>query len=65
MSKKVERIALTEEFVRCPACGYNGGFHTTFKRLPDMIKMNLVCPSCHDEFDLNITVTITEKGGGG
>ena len=64
MSKKIEKITLREEFTVCPSCRYGGGFHTIFKRLPEEIKMNLVCPSCNEEFDLNFTITVSDNKTG-
>ena len=61
MPRQAEKKKLNEEFTVCPSCRYNGGFHVIFKRIPEEIKMNLVCPSCHDEFDLNFTVTVSDK----
>lgn len=64
MSGKAEKKTLDEEFTVCPSCRYSGGFHVIFKRIPGEIKMNLVCPSCHDEFNLNFTITVSDKDDG-
>lgn len=60
MSRKAEKIELDKEFTVCPSCRYSGGFHAIFKRISGEVKMNLVCPSCHDEFDLNFTITVSD-----
>ncbi len=61
MTKKAEKLTLREKFSVCPSCRYSGGFHVIFKGNQKEIKMNLVCPSCHDEFDLNLSATISDS----
>lgn len=50
--REPEPVAIEEEFSVCPECGYEDGFHTSFKRLnKEECKIILICPSCHSRFD--------------
>ena len=61
MRYEVKKIKFEEEFKICPTCGYRDGFHSMYKRLDDEILVFSICPSCHDVFDINLTVILAEK----
>jgi uncharacterized C2H2 Zn-finger protein len=50
--KEIERLDPTGEVYRCPSCGYEDGFHVSFrfesKRAAG--EVYLICPSCHKRF---------------
>jgi hypothetical protein len=58
MGKKgeIEVLDIEGEFTVCPACGYDGGFHSIF---PDYKKKGeskwiLMCPSCQAKYDIGL-----------
>lgn len=56
MPSKVVKIEMQEKFRYCPTCGYRDGFHSMFQREDGVTRWLLICPSCHDAFDLGLTV---------
>ena len=63
MRYEVKKIQLVDEFKICPTCGYRDGFHSMYKRMDDEIRIFSICPSCHDVFDVNISLAMSEKKG--
>lgn len=61
MIKNVIDIAFDEEFSICPTCGYRDGFHSVFRSDNSEIKCLLICPACHDTFDIGLTAGTTIK----
>lgn len=55
MTQKIITIEMKEEFRTCPTCGYRDGFHSMFRQDGDSTKWLLICPSCHDTFDIGLT----------
>jgi hypothetical protein len=52
--RKTEPIEVGDELHICPSCGYTDGFHVAFVREPeDVLRMDLICPSCGARFNLN------------
>ncbi|MCC7212426.1 MAG: hypothetical protein E3K40_09450 [Candidatus Brocadia sp.] len=52
-------IKIEQELHKCPNCGYEDGFHTSFVRTTkETCKIILICPSCHARFDPDWTVEI-------
>ena len=52
----IEVLEIEGDFVICPECGYDGGFHSIF---PDYkknaeSKWILMCPSCHAKYDIGL-----------
>ncbi len=43
-----------DEFRVCSTCGYKRGFHTSFKKEEDKVKVIFICPNCGSSFDLGI-----------
>lgn len=43
-----------DEFRICSVCRYKRGFHTSFKKENDKIKVIFICPNCGSSFDLGI-----------
>jgi len=59
ISKKVEPLKLEDEFQTCPVCGYDMGFHLSFKRRSkNETNVLLICPQCGARFDIGLTIDI-------
>ncbi|TYB30343.1 MAG: hypothetical protein FXF47_09395 [Candidatus Mcinerneyibacterium aminivorans] len=43
-----------EEFRVCPECGYQRGFHVSFRNRKNSYKIIFICPSCGSAYDLNL-----------
>lgn len=43
-----------EEFRKCPTCGYERGFHVSFRKEGDSFKVRFICPECGSSFDLGL-----------
>jgi hypothetical protein len=61
MRYEVKKIQLDKEFKICPTCSYRDGFHSMYKRIDDEIRVFSICPSCHDVFDVNLSLNLSEK----
>ena len=50
--KEIETLEPQGEIYRCPACGYEDGFHVAFRFEPKKPagEVFLICPSCHRRF---------------
>jgi hypothetical protein len=51
MESEIKSIQLSRTVDTCPVCGYNDGFHTSFKVMENAINIILICPDCHSRFD--------------
>jgi len=47
----------------CPECGYRNGFHVSVKRGVEGPEMDLVCPSCGQDFDLFVLLPPRKNAG--
>ena len=56
MDYEVKKVKMDAEFKVCPTCGYKDGFHSMFKKDNDITRWLFICPSCHDVFDIGLTV---------
>ena len=56
MSEETITVQMKTEFRVCPACGYQDGFHSMFKKEGDTTRWLFVCPACHRTFDIGFTV---------
>jgi Zn finger protein HypA/HybF involved in hydrogenase expression len=61
LNKHVIEVDFKEEFSVCPTCGYRDGFHSVFRSEKSEVKWLLICPACHDTFDIGLTADITVK----
>ena len=54
VSREVEKVEIEGEFRVCPACGYERGFHVSFKAEPGKNDrcVILICPSCGARYDV-------------
>jgi len=43
-----------DEFRICPVCNYKRGFHSSFKKEGNKLKVIFICPNCGSSFDLGI-----------
>ncbi|MEE4241025.1 MAG: hypothetical protein V2I36_06135 [Desulfopila sp.] len=58
MHYEVQKVTVTEEFKQCPTCGYLDGFHSMLKPGKDRWQVFFICPSCHDVFDVGLTLPL-------
>ena len=56
MDYEVKKVKMDAECKVCPACDYEDGFHSMFKKDGDMIRWLFICPSCHGVFDIGYKV---------
>lgn len=77
ISNEIRQIKPGEELHRCPACGYEYGFHTSFlsinvgadgkvspvKSTKDLYRVILICPECGTRFDVGWRVSFCEEEG--
>ena len=57
MDYPVKNVAMNDEFKICPSCGYEDGFHSMFKKEGAITRWLFICPSCHQVFDIGLTVS--------
>lgn len=50
--KEVGRLARSGEVYVCPSCGYEDGFHVSFRFRDEggEAEIYLICPNCHSRF---------------
>lgn len=60
MEPDIQKIEMQTEFRVCPACGYEDGFHSMFRKKEADIRWLLVCPSCHKLFDIGLTASLEQ-----
>jgi Zn finger protein HypA/HybF involved in hydrogenase expression len=60
-NKQIIEVDFKEEFSVCPTCGYRDGFHSIFRGNNSELKWLLICPACHDTFDIGLSADITIK----
>ena len=56
MENKAIPVEMKDEFRICPACGYEDGFHSVFRKTGDATRWLFICPACHKLFDIGFTV---------
>ena len=46
---------------KCPACGYEDGWHVFFRKTrdPKALEMDLQCPGCKAKFDLGLNIQMS------
>jgi len=51
---KIKKLEPQGEIYRCPSCGYEDGFHVSFRFEPksSSAEVFLICPNCHSRFRL-------------
>jgi len=61
--RKVKKVKMGPLFRDCPACGYQDGFHSMFKKQANTrrLKWLLICPMCSSLFDVGLTVPQPHK----
>ncbi len=52
--KEIKELESEGEIYRCPSCGYEDGFHVSFRFEEKNARgeVFLICPSCHSRFRL-------------
>jgi uncharacterized Zn finger protein len=56
MSYDVQKAEMKDEFKVCPACGYEDGFHSMFKKEGEITNWLFICPACHVVYDIGFAV---------
>lgn len=58
--REIAVVSDVEDFVICPNCGYEDGFHSVFEGLgkEGRAKWYLICPQCSSKYDLGLTADI-------
>ena len=56
--RRVKKLKMGSTFRDCPACGYQDGFHSMFKKQANTrrLKWLLICPMCSSIFDIGLTL---------
>jgi DNA-directed RNA polymerase subunit M/transcription elongation factor TFIIS len=56
---EIKAIEPKGEIYRCPSCGYEDGFHVSFRFEAEgsAAEVFLICPSCHSRFSLGWKIT--------
>jgi DNA-directed RNA polymerase subunit M/transcription elongation factor TFIIS len=60
-NKEIGRINPEGEIYKCPACGYQDGFHVSFQLNQETSEgeVYLICPSCHSRFRLGWKISVS------
>ena len=60
--KKIKRLKAERELYKCPSCGYQDGFHVSFKwgKKGSDGEIFLICPNCQGRFRLGWNVPISK-----
>ena len=60
---KIHSIKPEGDITTCPLCGYKDGFHVSFqvRNDPGQAEIVLICPSCHNHFQMGWMVSLSEK----
>lgn len=75
ISPDIQPIKVGEELHKCPACGYEYGFHTSFisttvgkdgkespvKSTKDLYRVVLICPECGARFDAGWRISFCDE----
>jgi hypothetical protein len=59
--KKIGTIEPQGEIYECPSCGYQDGFHVSFRfgQKPSDGEIYLICPSCHSRFRIGWKICVS------
>lgn len=62
---EARQIQLTNWQHTCPQCGYENGYHVSFRRTtPDEhgndVAVVLICPSCSSPFDIGLRMRLSQ-----
>ena len=60
--KKIKGLKAQGELYKCPSCGYQDGFHVSFKWRKGSSdgEIFLICPNCESRFHLGWNISIAE-----
>ncbi|MEW6355435.1 MAG: hypothetical protein AB1696_03855 [Planctomycetota bacterium] len=52
--KDAKTLEISDELHTCPGCGYDRGFHASFKRKgrAKALRLILICPNCGARYDI-------------
>ncbi len=46
-----------DEFRICPNCGYTRGFHASFRKEKEGMRVIFICPECGSSYDIGLFET--------
>ena len=60
---EIKPIEPKGEIYKCPACGYEDGFHVSFRwnQGGSEGEVYLICPSCHSRFRMGWTISVAKS----
>jgi len=60
--KEIGRIEPQGEIYKCPSCGYQDGFHVSFRWNQEVSEgeVYLICPNCHSRFRMGWMISIPQ-----
>jgi hypothetical protein len=63
--KKIGRIEPQGEIYECPSCGYQDGFHLSFRfnQKASSAEVYLICPGCHSRFRMGWKISVSSAAG--
>jgi len=50
-----------EELRVCPECGYERGFHVSFKKTTGKTRIALICPQCGQSYSIGWTTSVIKS----
>lgn len=61
VAEMIKSIQVGGEFRTCTVCGYDQGFHVSFRRDPGkFVRIILICPECGSRFDVDWDISLPE-----
>ncbi len=60
--KRIKGLKAQGELYKCPSCGYEDGFHVSFKwsKKSSNGEIYLICPNCHSRFRLGWNISVSK-----
>ena len=49
---EIKKIVVGDDLYTCDVCGYDKGFHTSFKKHEYEHRVILICPDCGQRYDV-------------
>ena len=59
ISENILTVVFEEELRVCETCGYERGFHVSFKRAEQGYEVILICPECGQRYRVGLSVKLT------
>jgi hypothetical protein len=58
MEEEIRRVEVGEEFLKCPVCGFNWGFHTFFLKDAGKYRIIYIYPQRGARYDVGLKVEL-------